>query len=233
MQRYFSKNKQDNYFVLSDNDLYHIKKVMRMNDKDTIEVVYNKELYLCELEQNKAKVLKKEEVLLENRPHITLVIPLLKEQKMDLILQKSTELGVDEIIPVIMKHSIIKLDDGKQEKKIERWQKICKEASEQSKRLDIPVVGKISKLADLKGLEGVKLTCSTVEKTQNLKNCLKNIKNYDRIILVIGPEGGLAKEEEQYLKEIGFVSISLGSRIMRVETVPLFLLSILSYETME
>ena len=180
-----------------------------------------------------ASILKKEDTSLENKPHITLVIPLLKEQKMDLILQKSTELGVDEIIPVIMKHSIVKLDDGKQEKKIERWQKICKEASEQSKRLDIPVVGKICKLDDLKSLDGVKLTCSTIEKSQNLKNCLKNIKNYDRIILVIGPEGGLAKEEEQYLKEIGFVSVSLGSRIMRVETVPLFLLSVLSYETME
>ena len=226
MQRYFSKNKQDNYFVLSDNDWYHIKKVMRMNDNDEIEVVYNKELYLCQLEQNQARILKKEDVALENKPHITLIIPLLKEQKMDLILQKSTELGVDEIIPVTMKHSVVKLDDGKQEKKIERWQKICK-------RLDIPVVGKICKLDELKNLEGVKLTCSTIEKSQNLKNCLKNIKNYDRIILVIGPEGGLAKEEEQYLKEIGFVSVSLGSRIMRVETVPLFLLSVLSYETME
>jgi len=206
---------------------------MRMSDKDKIEVVYNKELYLCELEQDLAKILKKEDISLENRPRVTLVIPLLKEQKMDLILQKSTELGVDEIIPIIMKHSIVKLDDEKQEKKIERWQKICKEASEQSKRLDIPVVSKICKLDDLKSLDGVKLTCSTIEKSQNLKNCLKNIKNYDRIILVIGPEGGLAKEEEQYLKEIGFVSISLGSRIMRVETVPLFLLSVLSYETME
>jgi len=233
MQRYFSKSKQDNYFILSDNDWYHIKKVMRMNDNDKIEVVYNKELYLCELEQEQAKIIKKEDVSLDNKPHITLVIPLLKEQKMDLILQKSTELGVDEIIPVIMKHSIVKLDNGKQEKKIERWQKICKEASEQSKRLDIPLVSKICKLEDLKSLDGVKLTCSTIEKSQNLKNCLKNIKNYDRIILVIGPEGGLAKDEEQYLKEIGFVSVSLGSRIMRVETVPLFLLSVLSYETME
>jgi len=233
MQRYFSKNKQENYFELSDNDLYHIKKVMRMNDKDKIEVVYNKELYLCELEHDLAKIIKKDDTLLESRPHITLVIPLLKEQKMDLILQKSTELGVDEIIPVIMKHSIIKIENEKQDKKIERWQKICKEASEQSKRLDIPVVSKICKLDDLRSLEGVKLTCSTIEKSQNLKNYLKNIKNYDRIILVIGPEGGLAKAEEEYLKEIGFISVSLGNRIMRVETVPLFLLSVFNYESME
>ena len=233
MQRYFAKNRQQNCFDLSDNDLYHIKKVMRMNDKDKIEVVYNKELYLCELDNGCAKILRKEDTLLTSRPHITLVITLLKEQKMDLILQKSTELGVDEIIPVIMKHSIIKLEESKQEKKIERWQKICKEASEQSKRLDIPVVHNVCQIDDLKSLEGVKLTCSTIEKSQNLKNYLKNVKNYDRIILVIGPEGGLAKEEESYLREIGFTSVSLGNRIMRVETVPLFLLSVLSYETME
>ena len=233
MQRYFSKQKNNGYLALNDNDLYHIKKVMRMNDNDKIEVVFENELYICELENNMAKIINKEETILTNKPHITLVIPLLKEQKMDLILQKSTELGVDTIIPVIMKHSIIKIEENKESKKIERWQKICKEASEQSKRLDIPVVTKICKLSDLKSLEGVKLTCSTTEKSQNLKNYLKNIKNYDKIILVIGPEGGLAKEEEIYLKEIGFDSITLGSRIMRVETVPLFLLSVLGYELME
>lgn len=233
MQRYFSKQKQDNYLYLNDNDLYHIKKVMRMNDKDKIEVVYEKELYLCELENNIAKIIKKEEMNLMSKPRITLVIPLLKEQKMDLILQKSTELGVDEIIPVIMKRSIIKIEENKRDKKLERWQKICKEASEQSKRLDIPVITRICKLSDLKSIDGVKLTCSTTEKSQNLKNHLKKIKNYDKIVLVIGPEGGLAKEEELYLKEIGFKSVSLGDRIMRVETVPLFLLSVLNYEYME
>ena len=233
MQRYFSKIKENNYLYLNDNDLYHIKKVMRMNDKDKIEVVYNKELYLCELENNLAKIIQKQESTLINKPHITLVIPLLKEQKMDLILQKSTELGVDTIMPVIMKHSIVKIDSNKEEKKIERWQKICKEASEQSKRLDIPVVTQICKLEDLKSTEGEKLTCSTAEKSQNLKNYLKNMKNYDRIILVIGPEGGLSKDEEKYLKEIGFTSVSLGDRIMRVETVPLFLLSVFNYESME
>lgn len=233
MQRYFSKNKENDYLYLNDNDLYHIKKVMRMNDKDKIEVVFEHELYVCELENNMAKIIKKEENSLVDKPYITIVIPLLKEQKMDLILQKSTELGVDEIIPVVMQRSIVKIDEEKQDKKIERWQKICKEASEQSKRLDIPIVSKICKLEDLKSLEGVKLTCSTSEKSQNLKNYLKNLENYDRIILVIGPEGGLSEYEEEYLKQIGFVSISLGNRIMRVETVPLFLLSVLNYESME
>ena len=233
MQRYFSNREENGYLYLNDNDLYHIKTVMRMKDKDKIEIVYNHELYLCELVNNQGKIIKKEGYNLISKPNITLVIPLLKEQKMDLILQKSTELGVDTIIPVVMSHSVVKLDETKETKRIERWQKICKEASEQSKRLDIPVVSRICKLQDLKSLEGVKLTCSTSEKSQNLKNYLKKCQNYDRIILVIGPEGGLSKEEEKYLKEIGFTSISLGDRIMRVETVPLFLLSVFNYESME
>lgn len=233
MQRYFSKEKNDNYLKLSDNDLYHIKTVMRMNDKDKIEVVYNKELYLCELSENLAKIIRKEDSDSTSKFNITLVIPLLKEQKMDLILQKATELGVDVIMPTIMERSIIKVDEEKAFKKIERWQKICKEASEQSKRLDIPIVTNICKLNDLKSINGVKLTCSTSEKSENLKKYLKNALNYDKIILVIGPEGGLSKNEENYLKEIGFTSISLGNRIMRVETVPLFLLSVFNYESME
>lgn len=233
MQRYFSDKKENEYFILSENDLYHIKKVMRMNEGDKIEIVYNKDLYICELENNLGKIIKKEDINLNKNTHITLVIPLLKEQKMDLILQKSTELGVDVIMPAIMKHSIVKIDDSKASKKIERWQKICKEASEQSKRLDIPLVTPIVTLKELKSIEGVKLTCSTSEKSLNLKNFIKKCPNYDKIILVIGPEGGLSKDEELYLKEIGFTSISLGDRIMRVETVPLFLLSVFNYETME
>jgi len=233
MQRYFSKSKQDNYFILSDNDWYHIKKVMRMNDNDKIEVVYNKELYLCELEQEQAKIIKKEDVSLDNKPHITLVIPLLKEQKMDLILQKSTELGVDEIIPVIMKHSIVKLDNGKQEKKIERWQKICKEASEQSKRYNIPIVKDLMSIDTLYTLDGVKLVCSTTEKQKNIKFFLQTHHNCAKIVLAIGPEGGFTKLEEDTFEKCGFSKISLGNRIMRVETVPMFLLSVINYEYME
>lgn len=233
MQRYFSKQKENDYLYLDDNDLYHIKTVMRMKNNDKLELVYKNELYICELEENKGKIIKKQSKNVLDKFNITLVLPLLKEQKMDLILQKSTELGVNTIIPVIMERSVVKIDKEKQEKKQERWQRICKEASEQSKRLDIPNITNIQTLEDLKSLEGVKLTCSTREKIRNLKNSLKKCQNYDKIIIVVGPEGGLTEKEEQYLEEIGFINVSLGNRILRVETVPLFLLSVLNYELME
>lgn len=235
MQRYFSKELNNNEFTLNSDDIYHIKRVMRMQSGDTIEVVYNKETYICVLDIENFKVTIKEKMISNMNDSLVkvLIIPLLKEQKMDLILQKATELGIDEIIPVVMERSIVKLDESKEDKRIERWTRICKEAAEQSKRVDIPVITKVKKLKELSSLEGLKLICSTSEKNLNLKKFLTMNKKCDRINIVVGPEGGISPLEEKNLVEIGFTRVSLGNRIMRVETVPLFILSALNYEYME
>lgn len=237
MQRYFTNVKENNHFILNKDDIYHITKVMRMRDYDNIEVVYQKKLYLCELEgvskDIKINIIKELEQETSNFLDVTLIIPLLNENKMDLILQKATELGVSKIIPVTTERSIVKLDDKREQKKIERWNKICKEASEQSKRTDIPIVTEVLTLNDLENLEGKKIVCSTLEKENNIRIYLKKNKMCDKINVVVGPEGGLSKKEEELLNKMGFESISLGPRIMRVETVPLFILSILNYEYME
>ena len=237
MQRYFSHELKDNQFKLNDDDLYHITRVMRMKENDLIEVVYEKEVYLCSLEFNNneisVNIKNKIEELSEENHEIVLIIPLLKEAKIDLILQKATELGVSKIIPVIMERSIVKIDSERELKKIERWTKICKEASEQSMRVTIPVITEVKKLSDLKEIEGVKLVCSTKEKQNTIKMFLQTNQSYDKINIVIGPEGGITLKEEEYLNSIGFESVSLGKRIMRVETVPMFILSVLNYEIME
>lgn len=232
MQRYFSKEKNENTLVLSSEDLYHIKVVMRMKDNDKIEVIYNNELYICSINNDKATILEKKDDK-SDLLDITLVIPLLVENKMDLILQKSTELGVKKIIPVIMERSKIKLDKDKYDKKVIRWNKICKEAAEQSKRLDIPEVTNIMEFKDIIDIDGNKLVCSTNKNINFIKKFLINHKKCDRIILVIGPEGGLSVKEEEYLVSNGYERISLGNLIMRVETVPLYLLSVINYENME
>jgi len=232
MQRYFSKEKIDNTLILNNDDLYHIKVVMRMKENDKIEVIYNEELYICEFNNDKAYIISKEEDKNELLD-ITLIIPLLVENKMDLILQKGTELGVKRIIPVIMERSKIKLDESKYDKKVLRWNKICKEAAEQSKRLDIPEVCNICNLKDIINIEGTKLVCSTKKNINSIKKFLTYNKKCDKIILVIGPEGGLSLKEEEFLISNDFTSISLGSLIMRVETVPMYLLSVINYENME
>lgn len=237
MQRYFAKEKEKNKFILLDSDIHHIKKVMRMKNKDQIEVLLDKKLYLCEINNIETdieiKIVKEIKTNQNKFPKVTLIIPLLKEQKMDLILQKSTELGVDEIIPIITERSVVKIDAKKEAKKLERWTRICKEASEQSHRIDIPKISNIRKILELKDIKGVKFVCSTTQKTKNLKKLLKTNPSCDRINIAIGPEGGFSIKEEKEFNELGFESITLGNRIMRVETVPMFVLSVINYEFME
>ncbi|MDD2378170.1 MAG: RsmE family RNA methyltransferase [Bacilli bacterium] len=236
MQRYFAISKSNNNLILNNDDFYHIKTVMRMKENDQIEVVYDKILYLCSLGNFDLKeviIVKELEHNIDNRVDITLIIPLLKEAKMDLILQKATELGVNKIIPVVMERSIINIDENKFNKKRERWNRICKEASEQSKRIDVPIITDLKKLKDLDKLEGIKIVCSTSKDIISLKMCLKKSSKYDKINIVVGPEGGITENEEKTLINLGFERITLGNRILRVETVPMVILSIINYEFME
>lgn len=232
MQRYFSEKKEGNNFVLNNDDWYHIKKVMRMNNGDEIEVVFQNELYMCKINENQIIPVCKDDNSLKDEMYIVLIVPVLKEQKMDYILQKGTELGVSEIIPVQMNRCNVNYESKKEQKQA-RWQKICKEASEQSKRLNIPVVKEITTLKKLPVTNGVKILCSTQEKTKSIKNVLKSNCKCDKLYIVFGPEGGFTFEEEEYLKQMNFVSVSLGERILRAETVPLFVLSVINYEYLE
>ncbi len=237
MQRYFAKQKIDTTFILNDEDLYHIKTVMRMNEHDKIQVVYDAKVYLCCLENvnTNIKIRMEEELKAkENKmPKVTLLIPLLKEQKMDLILQKATELGVDTIIPIETERSIIKRKVEKEDQKLERWRRICKEASEQSYRTDIPAIFPIQNPKDMKPLEGLNLICSTSETEKNIRFVLNSNITCDKINVVIGPEGGFSAREEQMWNQLGFISITLGNRIMRVETVPIYILSVINFYYME
>ena len=232
MQRYFSKELYDNKFSLSKDDLYHIKTVMRMNPNDLVEVVYENNLYICHLDDSYDAVIDKRiEEERNKKVYCTLCLPLLTEQKFSFVLQKATELGIDEIIPVITERSIVNIKD-KEDKKLIRWNKICKEAAEQSKRLDIPKISEVKKISEL-NLDGLKIVCSTKEKSKSIKNVLQNTTNCDRMVIMVGPEGGISNNEEEKLISLGFIPVTLGSNIMRVETVPIFMLSVLNYEMME
>lgn len=232
MQRYFSDELKDNKFSLKKDDLYHIKTVMRMNPNDLIEVVFENNLYICHLDDSYDAIInEKIEEARNKKVYCILCLPLLTEQKFSFVLQKATELGIDEIIPVITERSIVNLKD-KETKKIDRWNRICKEASEQSKRLDIPKIGKVKKINEL-DLDGLKIVCSTKEKNKSIKNVLQNTTNCDKIVIMVGPEGGISNNEEEKLISLGFIPVTLGDNIMRVETVPIFMLSVLNYEMME
>lgn len=232
MQRYFAKEYKEK-IILEDSDIHHIKNVMRMKIGDFIEVVYDNKLYICKLECIEPLLLVVDkEIEEENKINldITIAVALVKEQKMDLILQKLTELGVNTIIPVSMERSIVKLDDSKFRKKKVRWEAICKEASEQSKRTNIPVIEDVKTIKELSKMDvDYRLVASTKEKGKILNNYLQSINNYAKIIMVIGPEGGISEREEAILNENGYESVSFGNLIFRVETAAIYVASVLNF----
>ena len=231
MQRYFAKNIENDKITLSNSDIHHIKNFMRMKENDMVEVVFDKKTYLCSLDNNLE--LHNESVINEDKElpkEIIAIIGLVKEQKMDLILQKLTELGVSKIIPVNMERSIVKLDNNKEDKKLIRWNTICKEASEQSKRNTIPIITNVINFKDIINIEAdLKLCCSVSEKDNMISKYIAN-NNYNSISFVIGPEGGLTLKEENYLKENNYNLVSLGSLVFRMETACIYMASILNYE---
>lgn len=233
MQRYFSHSINEYSFILENKDIHHIKNVMRLKKGDKIEVVYDNITYLCQIEQLDNFQIKIIEKMNEDKKidcEIILAVSLIKEQKYDLVLQKATELGVNTIIPLNMERCVVKIDDKKFLKKKERWQSIVKEAAEQSKRTDIPQITDIMNIKDLQNIKAdAKIVLST-KKDKKLLNCyLQNLPFCAKIIIVVGPEGGITEKEENYLNEIGFESISLGSRIMRAETASIYITSIINY----
>ena len=232
MQRYFARNLVDNKIELFDGDYHHIKNVMRGKVNDKIEVVYNNKVFICTIKKLAPLELEIVDTLEEQKElkvELTIAISLVQEQKFDLILQKLTELGVTKIIPLKTERSIVRLDNQKIVKKMLRWQTICKEASEQSKRTSIPKIEKILTIRDLPSIESdVKLLCSLNENTKSIGNYLD--ENIKKVLFVIGPEGGFSKEEELFLLNNGFNPVSLGTRVMRVETAAIYVSSIINYK---
>ena len=234
MQRYFVDKKIKDTFLLNEEDSYHLLKVMRSKLNDKVEIVCNKELYLCEIvsiNPTKVKIVSKVEER-ENDFHVDIAQALVKEQKMDMIIQKSTELGVNKIIPLITERSVVKLNN-KINNKISRWNTVAKNASEQAKRLTISEVLSPITIDELTKLDyDYKVLCSVNELSKNVKKVLANVKTSDTIVFVVGPEGGFTDEEEEKLLSSGFISVTLGNNVLRTETTSLFLLSVVGYHFM-
>ena len=231
MQQYFAVNKKDDTFYLNNNDLNHIKNVMRMKENDEVIVAYHDESYICSLNDEllscNIKELFKSE---KDNSEFIVYVPLLSEEKMSFILQHGTELGVTKFVVVQYEHCKYKLNKSDYDKKLNRWNKIIKEASEQSYRIHIPVLDSIIEPKDIKSKCDVNILCS-LDKTNVKSVCqVLTIDNCnDTITLVFGPEGGLSKKEEDLIESNHFTKTSLGHDVLRTETLPLMIASIRKY----
>ena len=231
MQQYFAKEKRSNTLYLKESDLNHIQRVMRMKENDKIIVVHDDKSYICSLNHdllsaNIEEIFKDE----ENISKFLVYVPLLQEEKMSYILKHGTELGITDFIVVEYERCKFKLPKKDQEKKLIRWNKIIKEASEQSYRIHKPTLEKIINVKDIKSITNVNIMCS-LDKTDVKKICkvLTTTNCNDTISLVFGPEGGLSQKEEDMISSKGFIKTSLGESVLRTETVPLMIASILKY----
>ena len=243
MRRFFTAPEavQGNSIIFDSELAHHMGKVLRLAPGEQVTVCTGDGMvYLAELEQfSKDSVTGRILEVLENQKETDVQIVLYqgmpKGDKLELIVQKCTELGVSAVIPVETGRSIVHLDAKKAEKKIERWQKIAHEASQQSKRVQVPEIGPYLTwkqcLAQLKDDDGLTIIFWEDEQTQSLKHLLRSQNEKPRKInMIVGPEGGLSEDEVNQLREIGAVSASLGKRILRTETAGLAGVAIILYE---
>ena len=242
MDRFFTPknniNLEQNTCIIEGEDVKHISRVLRSRENDKLEVcdMDNNE-YICEIREiNKDNILldiiEKVNIKRESNLKVKLYQGMPKGTKMELILQKLTEIGVDEIVLVQAKRSVTKIDNKKEDKKIERWERIIYEAAKQSKRGKIPKIScGITFEEILRDLQyNVLNICSYEnERTISIKEAIKD-SSANTIGIFVGPEGGFEEEEIEKIQEIDGKVVSLGPRILRTETASVVASSIVLYE---
>lgn len=233
MQRYFANFDNNKNIVIDNDDIFHITKVMRMSEGDQFEINCEGNVYLARvssLSPFKFAIIETRHENHELHGYVRLLYCLPKGEKTDLVIQKAVELGCNEIVLINSERSIAKITKENKDKKIIRFNKIIKEASEQSKR---------TKLCKLKDVISFKEICNykadvsliAYENTQftskDFIEMLPSLKN-KTINVIIGAEGGISPQELDIAKNNGYKEISLGNRILRSETACIFVLSLLS-----
>lgn len=244
MYKFFVTENQVNNEIIDiiEDDVNHIKNVLRLVLGEKIQIcdISNSSNYLCEImeidnKNVKCKILEKLESKSETKLYLHIFQGIPKAEKMEMIIQKTTEIGVSEITPVIMKRCVVKLDDKSASKKISRWQKIAEVAAKQSKRDKIPKVNLPISIKNIyEKIENYDIVLVAYENEEN--NSIKEVlskatrKENLKVAIIIGPEGGIEESEIRELAKNNVKVVSLGKRILRTETAPIVLASIIMYE---
>ena len=233
MQRYFASLIDKEHVKLEPEDEHHLLHVMRMRQGDEIEVVANGVLYLCNIgSTNPLTIYAVHEIEtdVELNADVTLLFALTKGDRTDLVVQKATELGVKRIALIQSERTVVRYEEKDIAKKCARYQKIMKEASEQSHRLIVPEMMGIFNLKKLPKEVFSDLNYVGYEKdASDVNGMFANFDKKKSITILIGPEGGFSEEEINNLVKQGFIRTSLGKRILRAETAAMYALSVIGY----
>lgn len=213
-------------------DINHLKNSFRIKEKDEIRAVDGKKEYICQVKfldkkEIKLEILSEKEVKKESI-EITAGISIIKNDKMELTIQKLTEIGVDKILPLETKRTIVKLKEKK-----EKWDIVSREAVKQCQRVNFLEIGDIIKINEV-SYENYDLVVVPYENEENysLKKLINDRgEDIKKILYLIGPEGGFSNEEIEKLKELKNSKIvTLGKNILRAETAAIVVGGILINE---
>lgn len=249
MQRFFVEPNDitEEIITISGSDANHISHSLRSRVGDVLLVspLYTGEVseyieYLCEItafskDAVTLKINSKSVSRSEPQYKARLFMAMPKSDKMELIIQKSTELGVYEITPVLTERCIVKInprDNDKNEKKIARWQKIAEAAASQCGRAHIPKINQpISYIEAINTAKksDIAFLCYEGDGTTPLPNILNKEAKIKDISFIVGAEGGFSEKEAEIAKSNLLHSVGLGKRILRCETAPLFVLSAIAF----
>lgn len=244
MHRFYVENLSElnKSVIISGEDVNHIKNVLRLSVGDSITVSDGSSRdYECVISQIDDEVIADIVDIHDCNAELPVKIRLFqgvpKADKLEFVIQKAVELGAVEIIPVMMERTVVKLEDKKKDKKLERYRKIAEAAAKQSRRGIIPEIGEymsykaaIESLYDNSGINRLVLVpYENAEGMEFTRSILSKASSYDEIDIFIGPEGGFADSEIQIAEEKGAVILSLGNRILRTETAGMTILSILGF----
>lgn len=233
MQRIFLPiiNINNNQIAVTGDKARYLASVLRCKEGDALVIFdgagncFKTKISKADKKEVIADVLEKFPCNPESPVNITLVQSLLKGEKMDLVIQKTTELGVREIVPVVTERSQLR-----ETRKVIRWQKIAEEASRQSGRTVIPVVHEPVSFQDIFTGNVLQGFIFYEEGGVRLSDAVSSfISHPSSLFIVIGPEGGFTKEEIELAKEKGLVAASLGQRILRAETAAIAAVTLAQY----
>lgn len=230
---------KDGRIYIEKEESHHIIDVMRLREGDMVTVFdgtgkeYKGNISSAE---NKRVIIDVSETKAAGRKRpvsVSLAQAIPKKDKMDLIVQKATELGVDAILPVESARTIVRPKGERRQHKIERWQKKAVEASKQCGRTELPNIRDIARFSDVVRLISeydLAIMLCLAERAAPFKSVLKKANRPKSILAIVGPEGGFTEDEIVAAAASGAVLISLGSLTLRSDTAAIAALSILNHE---
>ena len=242
MRRFFVAQieAKDGSCTITGNEAKHITRVLRMGRGDRLILMDGRGARFQGVIEStgRQKVLVTLERPLPKPPRspaeITLCQALLRPRAMDYVIEKTSELGVDRILPFTSRRAVIRLDEAQVSKKREHWRRIAESATKQSDR-DVPAeIGPFFAFEELvskwKGEDALKVILWEDENARDLKGILREPFAAKKFIGLLGPEGGFPQQEIQLARVAGFISISLGYRVLRAETAAIAVVALVQYE---